>query len=142
MARHIGRWSVSVAFAAILGSGLAAAQESSTKAAQTAVEAWLSLTDSRSYAASWDAAASLFKKAITKEKWSDALEGVRAPLGQVKSRTLKIATPTSAPPAAPAGDYVVFQFETNFDQRSGAAETVSAFKDADGVWRVAGYFIK
>jgi hypothetical protein len=37
------------------------AQEPGTKAAQMSVEAWLSLIDNQSYAASWDAAASIFR---------------------------------------------------------------------------------
>jgi hypothetical protein len=142
MMRHMSRWSLMAALVAILGPAIPTAQDSSTKAAQTAVDAWLSLTDSRSYGESWDAAANLFKKAITKEKWSDTLQAVRAPLGQVKSRTFKSATPTATPPGAPSGEYVVFVFNTDFDQRAAATETVSASKEQDGVWRVAGYFIK
>ena len=125
-----------------LSFGLVRAQESSTKAAQAAIEAWLALTDNQSYAASWDAAAELFRNAITREKWSAALEEVRTPLGKVKSRTLTSATPTTTPPGAPHGEYVVFQFNTNFEQRSAAAETVTAFKETDGRWRAVGYFIK
>ena len=37
------------------------AQDSDMKAAQTSTEAWLSLIDKQSYAASWDAAATGFK---------------------------------------------------------------------------------
>ena len=142
MRRHLNCRSLLVVVVAMLGSGFAAAQESSTKPAQTAVEAWLSLTDSRNYAESWDAAAGLFKSAITKEKWSEALQTVRAPLGQVKSRTLKGATPTTTPQGAPQGEYVVVQFNTDFEQRSGTTETVTAFKEKDGTWRIAGYFIQ
>ena len=40
------------------------------------------------------------------------------------------------------GEYVVLMFNTGFDQRSAAAETVTVVKEPDGVWRVAGYFIK
>jgi outer membrane protein assembly factor BamD (BamD/ComL family) len=56
--------SVLVAAVVILSSG-ARAQESSTKAAQTSVEEWLSLIDHAQDAASWETAASLFKKAVT-----------------------------------------------------------------------------
>ena len=38
------------------------------KAAQAAAESWLVLVDAGKYAESWDAAASLFKKALTKEQ--------------------------------------------------------------------------
>lgn len=126
---------------AILGSGTVHSQDSAAKEAQTSVEAWLSLVDGQRYAESWDAAAALFKNAITREKWTAALETVRTPLGKVKSRALK-STTTTSPPGAPAGEYLVLQFDTSYEQRPAAAETVSVFKENDGVWRVVGYFIK
>jgi uncharacterized protein DUF4019 len=127
---------------AILGTGIIHGQDPADKAAQTSVDAWLTLVDSHSYAASWDAAASIFKNALPQDQWSAALEKVRTPLGKVKSRVLASTTPTPSPPGAPPGDYLVFQFDTTYEQRSAAAEVVTAFKEKDGSWRVAGYFIK
>jgi hypothetical protein len=43
---------------------------------------------------------------------------------------------------APDGEYVVFQFNSSFAHKATALETVTAMKDTDGVWRVAGYSIK
>jgi hypothetical protein len=131
-----------VALAAILGSGSIQAQESSTKAAQTATEAWLSLIDNQNYAASWDAAATLFRTRVTQEQWQTAAQTARAPLGQLKSRTLKSATSTTTLPGAPDGEYVVFQFTTSFEQKAAAVETVTAVREMDGKWHVGGYFIK
>lgn len=142
MKRRVVRFSILVTLASILGSGVIQAQESSTKGAQTSVEAWLSLIDSQSYAASWNTAASLFKTAITQEKWQAAVHTVRAPLGQMRLRTLKSATSTATLPGAPDGEYVVFQFNTGFEQKSAAVETVTAIREKDGTWHVGGYFIK
>ena len=50
--------------------------------AQTAAEAWLRLTDAGDAGTSWDQAATLFKAAVTKEQWVQALGGVRPPLGK------------------------------------------------------------
>ena len=124
-----------------LASSVVHAQDSSTQPAQTSIEAWLSLVDAHSYAASWDTAASIFKSAVPQEKWSAAVEAARTPLGKLKSRTLKGATAVK-PPSAPAGDYLIFQYDTSFEQRSGVMESVTAFKEKDGTWRVAGYFVK
>jgi hypothetical protein len=118
------------------------AQESDTKAAQAAAESWLSLVDGRSYAASWNAAANLFRNAVTEQQWQAAVQGARAPLGQLKSRTLKGATATKALPGAPDGEYVVFQFDTSFEQKAAAVETVTTIREKDGTWHVGGYFIK
>jgi hypothetical protein len=142
MTRQVAAIARLVFIALVLGSSPLHAQESATKAAQSSVESWLSLVDMRSYAASWEAAATIFKSAVTKEKWQTAVQSARGPFGQLKSRTLKNAAPTSALPGAPAGDYVVFQFDTAFEKKAGAVETVTAIKEADGTWHVGGYFIK
>ena len=131
-----------VVLASIFGSGSAQAQESATKAAQTLVEVWLSLIDKQNYAASWETAASLFRSAITQEKWQAAAQTARTPLGRLKSRTLKSATSTTTLPGAPDGEYVVFQFNTSFEQKAAAVETVTAIREKDGTWHVGGYFIK
>jgi hypothetical protein len=142
MTRHLAQITALVILAFVLGAGPIGAQEPATKVAQTAVESWLSLIDTRSYGASWDAAATIFKGAVTSEKWQAAVQSVRGPLGQLKSRTLKNATPTSALPGVPDGNYVVFQFDTVFDKKAASVETVTAIREADGSWHVGGYFIK
>ena len=142
MKRRVVRISMVFALAACLGSGPAHAQEPVTKAAQTSVETWLSLIDNQNYQASWDTAATLFRNAITQEKWQSAAQTARAPLGRLKSRTLKSATSTTTLPGAPDGEYVVFQFNASFDQKAAAVETVTAIREKDGTWHVGGYFIK
>jgi hypothetical protein len=141
MKRRVVQFSLLVVLASILGSRAIQAQQSGTKLAQTSTEAWLSLIDNQSYAASWDAAASLFKSAVPQEKWQAAAQAARAPLGLMKSRTLKSATSRTTLPGAPDGEYVIFQFDTSFEQKSAAVETVTAIREKDGTWRVGGYFI-
>jgi hypothetical protein len=142
MQRHVVRFSMLVAVALMLGSGIGRAQDTGTKAAQTAVETWLLLIDSQSYAASWDTAAVMFRNAINQEKWRTAVQAARTPFGQMKSRTLKSATATTTLPGAPDGEYVVFQFTTSFENKAAAIETVTAMREKDGAWHVGGYFIK
>ena len=43
---------------------------------------------------------------------------------------------------APDGEYVVFQFKSSIGNKASALETVTAMKDPDDTWRLAGYFIK
>jgi len=142
MKRRVVRCSMPVVLALMLGSVSFHAQEAGTKAAQSAVEAWLSLVDAQNYAASWDTAATLFKNAVTQEKWQAAVQTARAPLGPMKSRALKSATSAKTLPGAPDGEYVVFQFDTAFDQKAAAVETVTAIREKDGAWRVGGYFVR
>jgi len=141
MKRRAVRFSM-LALISVLSAASLPAQEPGTKAAQTAVEAWLSLVDGQSYAASWETAASLFRNAITQEKWQAAAQTARGPLGPVKSRAPKSAMATTTLPGAPDGEYVVFQFNASFEHKAAAVETVTAMKEKDGTWHVGGYFIK
>lgn len=99
---------------------------------------WLATADAGDYAASWDQAASVFQQAITRAKWTNALQSVRSPLGAVNSRVLKSAEFTRSLPGAPEGEYIVVQFETAFENKAAAIETVTPMKGADGAWRVSG----
>ncbi len=103
---------------------------------------WLSLTDRGQYGQSWTDAASLFQAAISSADWVRSLTAARSPLGQLISREVSSANFARTLPGAPDGEYVVFQFSTSFENKASAVETVTAMKDQDGKWRVAGYFIK
>jgi len=130
-------------FAGLMLSGAVFAQDAASgDSAKTAASEWLALTDSGSYGASWEKAAPVFQGAINKSGWEQALRNVRMPLGAVKSRRLTSAQFTHNLPNAPAGDYFVLQFATQFENKSSAVETVTPMKGPDGNWRVSGYFIK
>ena len=103
---------------------------------------WLAGVDEGKYADSWNHAADYFKNAVTKAQWEQSLQSVRKPLGKLISRSIKDATHTTSLPGAPDGEYVVIQFQTSFENKKSAIETVTPMLDPDGVWRVSGYFIK
>jgi len=109
---------------------------------QAVVESWLTITDAGKYGESWDAAASVFKSAVTRAAWEKAMNDARKPLGAVKSRKLKSATFSTSIPQAPPGEYVIVQYDTVFDGLQGAVETVTAMHEKDGSWKAAGYFIR
>ena len=117
-------------------------QQKPEELAQKSAEAWLALTDSGKYAESWEQASSLFKTAVTQAKWVDMVTPVRNPLGKVTSRTLKSAVYTKSIPNAPAGEYVIIQYNTDFENRPGSVETITPMLDKDGKWCVSGYYIK
>jgi hypothetical protein len=131
-----------IAAVLLAGTCLAAESNAQTAAAERAATDWLSLTDSGKYAGSWEQAAQFFKSSITKEKWTQAMQAVRAPLGKVISRKLKSSTYTTTLPGAPDGQYVVIQYDTSFENKASAVETVTPMRDKDGHWRVSGYFIR
>jgi len=110
--------------------------------AEAAALSWLALTDSGDYSQSWDRAASIFQGAISRENWISAVVNVRQPLGKVLSRKVKSAVFTRSLPGAPEGEYVVIQYDTQFEQKPAASEFVTPFRDKDGTWKVSGYYIK
>jgi len=113
-----------------------------TSQAAKVAERWVKLVDAKKYDESWDQAATLFKKAISKDKWRDTVGTVREPLGALKSRTLKSAKYATELPDAPDGEYVVVQFGTSFANKKSAIETITPMRELDGTWRVSGYYIK
>jgi hypothetical protein len=130
-----------LAVAVLLG-GSAPPATKPEDAAQAAAEAWLKLVDEGGSDASWDQAASVFKAAVSKEQWKQALAGARGPLGKLVSRKLKSRQYTESLPGAPDGKYVVIQYDSVLEKKAAAVETVTPMLDTDGAWRVSGYFIR
>ena len=124
------------------GAGLLRAADTPEQAAQTSAAAWLALVDAGKYGESWDAAASFFRSRLTRSEWEAALDKVRRPLGKLVSRRVRAAQYATSLPGAPAGEYVVIQYETRFAEMPSATETVTPMKEKDGSWRVSGYYIK
>ena len=112
------------------------------QAAEQAARDWLAMADADDAPGTWTAAASLFRQAVPAEQWTHSLRAARAPLGAVVSRTLRDAQAANELPGAPDGEYVVLQFDTQFERKRAAVETVTPMRDTDGMWRVSGYFIR
>ena len=125
---------------AVAGTGFAA--DKPEDRAQAAAESWLKLVDEGNYSASWDQAAKVFKGAVQQADWGKMAGGVRTPLGKLTSRKLKSREYTEKMPGAPDGKYVVIQYDTVFEHKASAVETVIPMLDPDGAWRVSGYFIR
>jgi len=97
------------------------------------------LVDSSKYTESWQEAAPIFKAAVTQEQWQRALGASRDPLGKLLSRKLKSARYTKTLPGAPDGEYAVIQYDSSFEHKRSAVETVTPMLDRDGKWKVSGY---
>ena len=121
---------------------VASAQQKPEQLAQGSAESWLALVDFAKYADSWQEASSLFQAHVSKEQWQSMVQPVRDPLGKLLSRKLKSAQYTKTLPGAPDGNYVVIQYDSSFEHKQSAIETITPMLDKDGKWRVSGYFIK
>lgn len=110
--------------------------------ATAASREWLGVVDAGRYGQSWDEAAALFKRTITKSQWESAVGSVRAQTGALNTRELESAKPAHQLPGVPDGDYVVIVYRSSFASAPAVTETVTPMRDPDGRWRVAGYRVK
>jgi hypothetical protein len=123
-------------------SSTALCEEKGEKAATDSANRWLAQVDSGDYASGWGTAAPLFKQAVSQDQWVQMLQAKRAPMWTILSRTLKSAVYTTSLPGAPDGQYVVIVYESTFEHKKSAIETVTPSLGKDGQWRVSGYFIR
>jgi len=119
-----------------------AADSKKEAAALSAAEQWLTMVDSGKYAESWKKAAEFFRNAVQPQQWEQSMQTAREPLGNLISRKVKTKAYKSSLPGAPDGEYVVIQFESSFEKKKVAVETVTPMMGKDGIWRVSGYYIK
>ncbi len=112
------------------------------KAAKESAKAWLELIDAEKYDQSQQEAALYVRNLVTKDDWQRSMQGARQPLGKLVSRELKSTRYTTSAPGAPDGQYVIIQYNTSFENKESAVETVTPMLDDDGKWRVSGYYIK
>jgi hypothetical protein len=128
-------------FFILLSHTLQAGQQAEETAIASA-QKWLTLIDEGKYSESWNEAAGFFKTAVSKKDWLKSMEAFRKPLGALISRKLKSKKYTTSLPGAPDGEYVVVQYETSFEHKKSAIETVTPILDKNGKWLVSGYYIK
>ncbi|MFZ0817010.1 MAG: DUF4019 domain-containing protein [Candidatus Sulfotelmatobacter sp.] len=120
----------------------AQAQQKPGQLVQASAESWLALVDSGNYSESWQEAAQSFKTVVSEEQWVKMAQAVREPLGNLLSRKMKSATSATTLPGAPDGQYVVIRYDSSFEHKQTAVETVTTMLDKGGKWRVSGYYIK
>ncbi len=105
-----------------------------------AAEAFLVLVDKGKYQESYDAAATWFRKGITKRKWVDALTLSRKPLGRVVARKLdRVELRATANPDVP--DQAWIYSKTQFGEGEPCDELTIVSIDEPGRWRMSGYFV-
>jgi Protein of unknown function (DUF4019) len=140
LAAYVG-WGVTRTIAAEKAA-MVAARTNPEDAAQKVAEAWVVLADTGRYGEAWDASARVFRAAVPRAAFVQQAGAARDPLGEVVLRTLKSREYRTSLPGAPDGKYVVIQYQTAFANNKDTLETITPTLDADGKWRVSGYFIK
>jgi hypothetical protein len=122
-------------------SATALCEDTAEKAAFESANRWLAQVDSGDYAASWETAAPMFKQSISQGEWAKMVKATRRPMGKLLSRTLKSAVYSTSLPGAPDGEYLIV-YESSFENKKSAIESVTPSLDKDGQWKVSGYYIR
>jgi ketosteroid isomerase-like protein len=120
--------------------GVALAQDPNVIAAQTAGRQWLAFVDRGDAQTSWGAAGKKFQSANSVAVWADGLKKARARFGTVTRRTAGPTRFQTTLPGSPDGEYVQLLFSTSFANKANGRETLTMEREADGKWRVIGYF--
>lgn len=137
------RFTAAVIVASMFIAPVSSAQRASAvHKGQEAAVAWLDLLDSGQYSTSWDQAAVQLQHEVPRAVWEARVRAQRAPLGAVVARRLKWASYTETLPDLPVGQSVVLEYETRFENKVSAVETVMPVKDARGIWKVGAYSIR
>lgn len=119
---------------------LAVAQDAEDKA-RFAAEQWIVLVDDGQYEQSWKEAAKSFQAWITSEEWQKKADAERTQMGHKTSRKLKELKATNNAKGLAAGQYVYVRYQSSFENKKTALETVTTVLEPDGTWRVASYTV-
>ncbi len=101
------------------------------------------LVDSAQYEQSWEICSAYLKNEVPQQEWVKRLSAVRSVSGQLLDRKQKDYTYTKdAGGTIPDGEYMVYHFDSQFQNKDHLIETVTVMLEQDGSWRIAGYFIE
>ncbi len=142
---HFVRGAAAVVMAACLTCFAAAdaqGQDPRASSVQKTARDWLLLIDRGDAQATWRAAGKKFQDAMPADGWAKALNEVRPPLGNVVDRAVLSTEFSNSFPGVPDGEYALLVFRSSFANKADSRETVTLEREADGSWRVIGYFIR
>lgn len=106
--------------------------------ARVAADRWLAALDTRDIEGTWEMAGREFREAMTREKWTEAVQQFPPEEKRIGMRHLVAAHFTRELPGGVRGQFVVFQFQRR-GEKSGEVLVVSL--QVDGLWRVAAYAV-
>tara|TARA_R110002072_G_scaffold110139_1_gene237619 strand:- start:973 stop:1302 length:330 start_codon:yes stop_codon:yes gene_type:complete len=101
--------------------------------------ALLALIDDKSYDEAWESLGEFAQAMIKRPDWTRLLERVRSPLGSLRSRTPSSQEQRETLPGLPDGHYVVYTFDSEFQNKAKGAETVTCAMAVGGEWKAIGY---
>ncbi len=105
---------------------------------------FLDLVDSGQYEQSWEVCAAYLKNEVSQQDWVTRLSAVRSVSGKLLDRKQKdyVYTKDAGQEGIPNGEYMVYYFDSKFQNKDHLTETITVMLEQDNTWRIAGYFIE
>ncbi len=115
--------------------------------ALNAAERWLEAVDAQRYANAWAMGAATLKGSVERKAFNDGMRDLRKDYGRVVLRKVAKMAYVGSPPAPEDGGpkegaQISILFDTKFVRNRTATEEVMMDLEQDGLWRVAGYYIR
>jgi len=117
--------------------------------ALNAAERWLVPVDGQRYADAWTMASESFKGKVPRDTFRDGIAKIRRDYGKLVKRSgekMAFRGDAPAPDQSDAqmkpGTEVAILFDATFAGNKQAQEEVTMVLEKDGIWRVAGYYIR
>lgn len=114
---------------------------SNSNSAEAAVLAWLEAIDNGLYDKAWESSSPLLQIPLSSSMLERTVGAARRDFGPVQSRQRMGVRSERSMPGAPYGDYMIFTFQTRFENNACRIETVTPHLEGDA-WRVSGYYIQ
>ena len=102
---------------------------------------WLAVMDTGLYEEGWNQSHPLFQGKVDREEWLEEMRRERSPLGEVKSREVFDSGYFGKIPNHPGLEMTVIQFQSEFENKPRAIETLSPVRMNGGPWKIGGYVI-
>jgi len=136
-------------FMAFAGVACAQSMMPAQREALNAAERWLVPVDAQRYGDAWAMASEPFKAKVARDAFRDGIAKIRKDYGKVEKRVGErmafrndMPAPDQGDTAVKVGTEVAILFDTVFAGQKQAQEEVTMVLEKDGIWRVAGYYIK
>ncbi len=102
---------------------------------------WLALMDAGQYEEGWRQSHPLFQEKLDRDEWLQQMQKERGSLGEVKAREVYDSGYFGNIPNHPGLEMTVIQFQSSFENKPQAVETLSPVRLNGGPWKVGGYVI-
>lgn len=99
---------------------------------------WLKVVDKGDFGTSYEMATKALKFTIPRNEWIELLKVMKGSHGAVLDRKIVDIRTAKNPKGAPAGDYMIFIYDTTFADGKKGVEILS-LQEFEGVWRVYTY---